>query len=118
MQKKWSFISLFLVLNILTILGCRATPDNPSVINKGKDMLDTIQDVAFEEYSAPDTIALCEVRSGLNINIDAEVIIPKTNAYRVYEIEKLSFDESYYKRIMEYFQPNNEWYHEPQLRKL
>jgi len=117
MHKKWSFISLFLILNILTILGCQATPDNPSVINKEKDMLDTIQDVAFEEYSAPDTIALCEVRSGLNININAEVIIPKTDAYSVYEIEKLSFDESYYKRIMQYFQPNNEWYHEPQLTK-
>jgi hypothetical protein len=70
----------------MSLCACQPTPEEPPVIGKAGDYLDAACEIPFMHYEAPSRINESEEISGLELKIDARVIIPDTDGYSVMEV--------------------------------
>lgn len=113
---KRLLISILLIL-ILFQVGCQATPEQSPVIGKWSDFLDNVEETEFELYEAPQNVKAHETLNGLEISVDASVIVPITNAYSIMTVSKEFFDKEILENVMSYFHPNGNWVKEAVLTK-
>ena len=86
--------------------ACQPTPSQSPVVNKGGDYLEGIEETPFEPYAAEGHADRTAKRNGIRMQFDADVIIPETDGYAVYEAERLSFTAAEHMAFIEHFQPN------------
>ena len=123
-MKTYKFVALLFVFTII-LSGCQPTPEKEIVINKGDGNLDKIiesealsteqdifgnsiqkEDIVSENSSAITSIEKWTETytiNGLTCNIDANIILPNTNVFPVYEVAKREFDIQMVKRIINFF---------------
>ncbi len=114
-MKRLLAIVILVAISILT--GCQPTPEKAAVIGKAADYLENVEETPFQPYDAPSSIKKSEQISGLNLEMDAKVIVPDTDGYSVMEISKEIFDVNTFKEVMTYFHPDEPWLKEPILTK-
>lgn len=86
--------------------ACQPTPSQSPVVNKGGDYLGGIEETPFEPYAAEGHADRTAKRNGIRMQFDADVIIPETSGYAVYEAERLSFTAAEHMAFIEHFLPN------------
>lgn len=86
--------------------ACQPTPSQSPVVNKGGDYLEGIEETPFEPYAAESHADRTANRNGIRMQFDADVIIPETGGYAVYEAERLSFTAAEHMAFIEHFLPN------------
>ena len=86
--------------------ACQPTPYQSPVVNKGGDYLEGIEETPFEPYAAESHADRTAKRNGIRMQFDADVIIPETGGYTVYEAERLSFTAAEHMAFIEHFLPN------------
>lgn len=86
--------------------ACQPTPSQSPVVNKGGDYLEGIEETPFEPYAAESHADRTAKRNGIRMQFDADVIIPETGGYAVYEAERLSFTAAEHMAFIEHFLPN------------
>lgn len=86
--------------------ACQPTPYQSPVVNKGGDYLEGIEETPFEPYAAESHADRTAKRNGIRMQFDADVIIPETGGYAVYEAERLSFTAAEHMAFIEHFLPN------------
>ena len=86
--------------------ACQPTPSQSPVVNKGGDYLEGIEETPFEPYAAEEHADRTAKRNGIRMQFDADVIIPETGGYAVYEAERLSFTAAEHMAFIEHFLPN------------
>ena len=86
--------------------ACQPTPSQSPVVNKGGDYLEGIEETPFEPYAAEEHADRTAKRNGIRMQFDADVIIPETDGYAVYEAERLSFTAAEHMAFIEHFLPN------------
>lgn len=86
--------------------ACQPTPSQSPVVNKGGDYLEGIEETPFEPYAAESHADRTAKRNGIRMQLDADVIIPETGGYAVYEAERLSFTAAEHMAFIEHFLPN------------
>ena len=86
--------------------ACQPTPSQSPVVNKGGDYLEGIEETPFEPYAAESHADRTAKRNGIRMQFDADVIIPETDGYAVYEAERLSFTAAKHMAFIEHFLPN------------
>ena len=86
--------------------ACQPTPSQSPVVNKGGDYLEGIEETPFEPYAAEEHADRTARRNGIRMQFDADVIIPETGGYAVYEAERLSFTAAEHMAFIEHFLPN------------
>lgn len=86
--------------------ACQPTPYQSPVVNKGGDYLEGIEETPFEPYAAEEHADRTAKRNGIRMQFDADVIIPETGGYVVYEAERLSFTAAEHMAFIEHFLPN------------
>lgn len=86
--------------------ACQPTPSQSPVVNKGGDYLEGIEETPFEPYAAESHADRTAKRNGIRMQFDADVIIPETDGYAVYEAERLSFTAAEHMAFIEHFLPN------------
>lgn len=86
--------------------ACQPTPYQSPVVNKGGDYLEGIEETPFEPYAAESHADRTAKRNGIRMQFDADVIIPETDGYAVYEAERLSFTAAEHMAFIEHFLPN------------
>lgn len=101
---KFKFICIVLLyLIILFTCGC-------TVANVLYDDYNNIaQDPSFE-YKAPQVIHAIKKTENLSIEYNAEVHTPSNSKLSVFEVSKRNYSASDYREIMDYLEPNGEWY--------
>lgn len=86
--------------------ACQPTPSQSPVVNKGGDYLGGIEETPFEPYAAEGHADRTAKRNGIRMQFDADVIIPETSGYAVYEAERSSFTAAKHMAFIEHFLPN------------
>ena len=86
--------------------ACQPTPSQSPVVNKGGDYLWGIEETPFEPYAAEGHADRTAKRNGIRMQFDADVIIPETSGYAVYEAERSSFTAAKHMAFIEHFLPN------------
>lgn len=86
--------------------ACQPTPSQSPVVNKGGDYLEGIEETPFEPYAAESHADRTAKRNGIRMQFDADVIIPETSGYAVYEAERSSFTAAKHMAFIEHFLPN------------
>lgn len=86
--------------------ACQPTPSQSPVVNKGGDYLGGIEETPFEPYVAEGHADRTAKRNGIRMQFDADVIIPETSGYAVYEAERSSFTAAKHMAFIEHFLPN------------
>lgn len=86
--------------------ACQPTPSQSPVVNKGGDYLEGIEETPFEPYAAEGHADRTAKRNGIRMQFDADVIIPETDGYAVYEAERSSFTAAKHMAFIEHFLPN------------
>ena len=86
--------------------ACQPTPYQSPVVNKGGDYLGGIEETPFEPYAAEGHADRTAKRNGIRMQFDADVIIPETSGYAVYEAERSSFTAAKHMAFIEHFLPN------------
>lgn len=86
--------------------ACQPTPSQSPVVNKGGDYLEGIEETPFEPYAAESHTDRTAKRNGIRMQFDADVIIPETSGYAVYEAERSSFTAAKHMAFIEHFLPN------------
>ena len=86
--------------------ACQPTPSQSPVVNKGGDYLEGIEETPFEPYAAESHADRTAKRNGIRMQFDADVIIPETDGYAVYEAERSSFTAAEHMAFIEHFLPN------------
>lgn len=86
--------------------ACQPTPSQSPVVNKGGDYLEGLEETPFEPYAAESHADRTAKRNGIRMQFDADVIIPETSGYAVYEAERLSFTAAEHMAFIEHFLPN------------
>ncbi len=86
--------------------ACQPTPSQSPVVNKGGDYLEGIEETPFEPYAAEEHADRTAKRNGIRMQFDADVIIPETGGYAVYEAERSSFTAAKHMAFIEHFLPN------------
>ena len=86
--------------------ACQPTPSQSPVVNKGGDYLEGIEETPFEPYAAESHADRTAKRNGIRMQFDADVIIPETDGYAVYEAERSSFTAAKHMAFIEHFLPN------------
>lgn len=86
--------------------ACQPTPSQSPVVNKGGDYLEGIEETPFEPYAAESHADRTAKRNGIRMQFDADVIIPETGGYAVYEAERSSFTAAKHMAFIEHFLPN------------
>ena len=86
--------------------ACQPTPSQSPVVNKGGDYLEGIEETPFEPYAAESHADRTAKRNGIRMQFDADVIIPETGGYAVYEAERSSFTAAEHMAFIEHFLPN------------
>lgn len=86
--------------------ACQPTPSQSPVVNKGGDYLEGIEETPFEPYAAERHADRTAKRNGIRMQFDADVIIPETSGYAVYEAERSSFTAAEHTAFIEHFLPN------------
>lgn len=86
--------------------ACQPTPSQSPVVNKGGDYLEGIEETPFEPYAAEGHADRTAKRNGIRMQFDADVIIPETSGYAVYEAERSSFTAAEHMAFIEHFLPN------------
>ena len=86
--------------------ACQPTPSQSPVVNKGGDYLEGIEETPFEPYAAESHADRTAKRNGIRMQFDADVIIPETSGYAVYEAERSSFTAAEHMAFIEHFLPN------------
>lgn len=86
--------------------ACQPTPSQSPVVNKGGDYLEGIEETPFEPYAAEGHADRTAKRNGIRMQFDADVIIPETSGYAVYEAERSSFTAAKHMAFIEHFLPN------------
>ena len=112
--------TLALVVLLLILSACQPTPEKEPVVVKTEDYVaEAIQpkDGTHDKYDAPNNVEFHNEISGLDLTINAPVVIPQTDVYPVAEIEKAAFDETYYRNVMRFFYPDEQWVETPQETK-
>ncbi len=114
-EKSKNSAKLVCVVLAATILvtcfttACQPTPESPAVVNKNEGVMESAIAASPEptdkKYEAPETLVLEEfdVNAKLTASIDAQVEIPDTNAYPVYEFVKGTYAQEQVDKIIEYF---------------
>lgn len=110
-------LATVILIMILISAGCQPTPEKAPVIGKAVDYLENVQEVPFKLYEAPSSIKESEQVSGLNLEMNAKVIVPDTDGYSVMEVSKEKFDVDTFKEVMNYFHPGEPWFKEHALIK-
>lgn len=110
-------LAIVILAMILIVTGCQPTPEKAAVIGKAVDYLENTQETPFQPYDAPSGIQESEQISGLDLKMDAKVTVPDTDGYSVMEVSKENFDADTFKKVMNYFHPNEPWFKEPALTK-
>ena len=91
------------------LTACQPTPEAPVVVNKNEGVMESAIAASPEptdkKYEAPETWVLepFEVNAKLTASIDAQVEIPDTNAYPVYEFVNGKYTQEQVDKIIEYF---------------
>lgn len=83
--------TLALVVLLLILSACQPTPEKEPVVVKTEDYVaEAIQpkDGTHDKYDAPNNVEFHNEISGLDLTINAPVVIPQTDVYPVAEIEK------------------------------
>lgn len=106
-----------LIMIMFLQFGCQSTPTQSPVIGKWSDFLDNVEESEFQPYVAPENVKSHEILKGLEININANVIVPVTDAYSIMTVSKELFDKATLKKVMDYFHPNGNWVKEAVLTK-
>ena len=104
MYKRITCVLLILLLVLCS--ACQPTPSQSPVVNKGGDYLGGIEETPFEPYAAEGHADRTAKRNGIRMQLDADVIIPETGGYAVYEAERLSFTAAEHMAFIEHFLPN------------
>ena len=104
MYKRITCVLLILLLVLCS--ACQPTPSQSPVVNKGGDYLGGIEETPFEPYAAEGHADRTAKRNGIRMQFDADVIIPETGGYAVYEAERLSFTAAEHMAFIEHFLPN------------
>lgn len=104
MYKRITCVLLILILVLCS--ACQPTPSQSPVVNKGGDYLEGIEETPFEPYAAEGHADRTAKRNGIRMQFDADVIIPETSGYAVYEAERLSFTVAEHTAFIEHFLPN------------
>lgn len=86
--------------------ACQPTPSQSPVVNRGGDYLEGIEETPFEPYAAESHADRTAKRNGIRMQFDADVIIPETGGYAVYEAERSSFTAAKHMAFIEHFLPN------------
>lgn len=85
MYKRITCVLLILILVLCS--ACQPTPSQSPVVNKGGDYLEGIEETPFEPYAAEGHADRTAKRNGIRMQFDADVIIPETSGYAVYEAD-------------------------------
>lgn len=104
MYKRITCVLLIILLVLCS--ACQPTPYQSPVVNKGGDYLEGIEETPFEPYAAEEHADRTAKRNGIRMQFDADVIIPETGGYAVYEAERLSFTAAEHMAFIEHFLPN------------
>ena len=118
-MKRYMAILLCTVMAV-GFVACQPTPEKEPVVVKTEDYVaEAIQpkDGTHDKYDAPNNVEFHNEISGLDLTINAPVVIPQTDVYPVAEIEKAAFDETYYRNVMRFFYPDEQWVETPQETK-
>ncbi len=95
--------------------ACQPTPEEPAVVGKGEfeDIIAQEQTedqeektpVIAEPYEAPEswTEAVDMKGSDIEVNVDADIIVPDVSSYPVYEVVKNNFTQQQIDDLMDYF---------------
>lgn len=108
-------VALFIICFFMA--GCQQTPDSIVVVNKSHNILDTLEESDSYIYQAPASIQFSEKKNGLDISYNATIHVPQVSAYSVIEVEKETYSDQDYQRLMNYFEPNKRWFNRPALTK-
>ena len=81
------YIAILLCMAVAAgVAACQPTPSQSPVVNKGGDYLEGIEETPFEPYAAESHADRTAKRNGIRMQFDADVIIPETGGYAVYEL--------------------------------
>ncbi len=88
--------------------ACQPTPETPIVVNKNDGVLESAIAATPEpetRYEAPETWTLdaFEANAKLTVSADAQVDVPDTGAFPVYEIVKGQYTQEQVDKIIDYF---------------
>lgn len=108
---------LIIAIASLLTAGCQSTPYTTPVIGKAADYLENVAEVEYVPYNAPEHVQFSNKIKELSLTIDANVNIPLVDGYSIMEVQKATFLDQDYIKIMDYFQPNSLWYDKPELTK-
>ena len=101
------YIAILLCMAVAAgVAACQPTPSQSPVVNKGGDYLGGIEETPFEPYAAEGHADRTAKRNGIRMQFDADVIIPETSGYAVYEAERSSFTAAKHMAFIEHFLPN------------
>lgn len=107
LKKFMKLIPIACLILILTFFGCQATPDKPAVVNKNDGKLEEIINTAPNTESEQITnIKKWEEQysiHNLECKISADVILPDTVVFPVFEIKKFLFNAEFTDNILKYF---------------
>jgi|GEM_PF-2636855 hypothetical protein len=97
-----------LMLAICVLTACQPTPEEPIVVNRNDGVLESAiaaTPAPAAHYDAPETWTLdaFEANARLTVSVDAQVEVPDTGAFPVYEFVSGSFTQEQADKIIGYF---------------
>ncbi len=102
-KKSVTLISALLIAALLFTCfttACQPTPEKPVVIGRQEDVLEAVTPVAsedFEPIEVPERVTeTYDEYIKLSLRMDADVIVPKTEAYPVTEVTHKTFSDDDY----------------------
>lgn len=107
-MKRIFSISLIVIITIMLLLGCQATPKRPVVIGKDTEqMIDSAKEggegsVILKAVDAPDTYKadLANAKGNIVVHVDANVILPNTDKIPTATVDKQEFSQETADKLM------------------
>ena len=134
-EKSKKSVKLICVVLAATLLftcfttACQPTPEESAVVGKGEfediiaqEQTENQEDktpVIAEPYEAPDswTESIDMKGSDIEVNVDADIIVPDVSAYPVYEVVKNNFTQQQIDDLMDYFVQDKDIMQAPGMTK-
>lgn len=121
-MKMKEKIVVIVVCSMLVLSGCQVTPDNNIVRNKNQDYVDTqatskesknIEEAPkndLVEYVAPPERNYSESNNGVEINVNAVIIVPPCNEFPIVKAVPAPFTQDMFEKITETLAKGNKVY--------
>lgn len=105
-MKQKALLIIFSIILMSSLYGCKITPGEEIVINKGDGELEKL--IQSTPVPAEQSMKIADWQETYTLNnlkceIDADIILPQTNIFPVYKVKKRSFSAECVKSINNFF---------------